>query len=90
MADEETKGSGAMVAVLAVVGLVLAGLPVAGVGAVAVLTQTEERTGTCSITDTGTLASTPTIPNGWGPLVEAAAETAGLPVSVVAAQLKQE
>lgn len=90
MADEETKGSGAMVAVLAVVGLLVAFLPMAGIGAVAVLTQTEQRTGTCSITDTGTLASTPTIPNGWGPLVDAAARTAGLPVSVVAAQLQQE
>ncbi|MBG6184672.1 murein DD-endopeptidase MepM/ murein hydrolase activator NlpD [Arthrobacter sp. CAN_A214] len=30
------------------------------------------------------------VPNGWGPLVEAAAKTAGLPASVVAAQLNQE
>ncbi|MHA7241385.1 transglycosylase SLT domain-containing protein [Arthrobacter sp. TMS1-12-1] len=30
------------------------------------------------------------VPNGWGPLVEAAAKEAGLPASVVAAQLNQE
>jgi murein DD-endopeptidase MepM/ murein hydrolase activator NlpD len=30
------------------------------------------------------------IPNGWGPLVREAAQEAGLPLSVVAAQLKQE
>lgn len=30
------------------------------------------------------------VPNGWGPLVEAAARDAGLPASIVAAQLDQE
>lgn len=35
-------------------------------------------------------ATTPSIPNGWASLVEEAAKTAGLPSSVVAAQLAQE
>lgn len=87
--DDEKKGSASLVA-LAVIIPILASLPLLGVGAVAVLTQTEEESSNCSITSTGVLAETPVIPNGWTGLVEDAAETAGLPVSVVAAQLEQE
>lgn len=92
--DEEDKRGSALLLALALIAPILAGLPLAGVGAVAVLTQTEEKPAGCSISAFGEVAGgialAPAIPNGWGGLVDAAAKTAGLPISVVAAQLKQE
>ncbi|OUM44681.1 hypothetical protein B8W73_02725 [Arthrobacter agilis] len=92
--DEEDKRGSALLLALALIVPILAGLPLVGVGAVAVVTQTEERPAGCSTSAvgevTGGIALTPVVPNGWGGLVNAAAKAAGLPVSVVAAQLKQE
>lgn len=75
----------------------LVAAPVAAVMAIVVVTasiaEDEEAQGleraSCVVADEGN-GSVPTVPNGWGPLVEEAAETAGLPSSVVAAQLAQE
>lgn len=46
----------------------------------------------CVVSNDGTTkpGAVQSVPNGWGPLVEDAAKTAGLPGSVVAAQLNQE
>ena len=64
---------------------------------VATLAEDEETTSATSCTVTAGTTDNDNgeeralnIPNGWAPLVEAAAQTAGLPVSVVAAQLAQE
>ena len=71
--------------------------PVGAVMAIVFLTtsiaEDEETQGleraSCVVADEGN-DSVPTVPNGWGPMVDEAAETAGLPSSVVAAQLAQE
>ena len=64
---------------------------------VATLAEDEEQASASSCTVTAVTTGNdsgeegaPNIPNGWAPLVEDAARTAGLPVSVVAAQLAQE
>ncbi len=93
MDEDEKRGASPLLALVILVPL-LAGLPVVGIAGAAILTQTEEKPAACIISavgeTTGGLTSSPAIPNGWGDLVDAAAKTAGLPVSVVAAQLKQE
>ncbi|MBE0010106.1 MULTISPECIES: transglycosylase SLT domain-containing protein [unclassified Arthrobacter] len=93
MDEDEKRGASPLLALVILVPL-LAGLPVVGIAGAAILMQTEEKPAGCAVSAVGETAggitSTPAIPNGWGDLVDAAAKTAGLPVSVVAAQLKQE
>ncbi|MHA7192022.1 transglycosylase SLT domain-containing protein [Arthrobacter sp. MDT2-16] len=92
--DEDDKHGASPLLALAILVPLLAVLPVVGIAGAAILTQTEEKPAACVVSavgeTVGDLTSTPAIPNGWGDLVDAAAKTAGLPVSVVAAQLKQE
>ena len=91
---EESKGGGGAVAALAVGALMLTAVPVVGVAGLAVVTQTQASANECApvtvIADEDSEDGLINVPNGWGPLVEDAAKTAGLPVSVVAAQLKAE
>ncbi|TYC96185.1 transglycosylase SLT domain-containing protein [Arthrobacter echini] len=93
MDEDEKRGASPLLALVILVPL-LAGLPVVGIAGAAILTQKEEKPAACVVSavgeTVGDVTSTPAIPNGWSDLVEGAAATAGLPVSVVAAQLKQE
>ena len=79
--------------------LLLLGLPVGMTMAltmlVATLAEDEDAAGlstSCTATAVGTneKANVVSVPNGWGPLVDAAARQAGLSASLVAAQLAQE
>lgn len=96
MEDEESHGSSTLViAVLALGGVMAMGVPVVGVAGLALVAdmQASARSGCVPATvvaDENPEDAVINVPNGWGPLVEEAAKTAGLPVSVVAAQLKQE
>ena len=92
--SEESKGGGGLVAAVTVGALLLTAVPVVGVAGLAVLTQTQASADDCApaavVSGDESEDGLINVPNGWGPLVEAAAEEAGLPVSVVAAQLKAE
>lgn len=93
MDENEKRGALPLLALVILIPL-LAGLPVMGITGAAILTQAEEKSAACVVSAVGEAAgditSIPAIPNNWGALVDAAARTAGLQVSVVAAQLKQE
>lgn len=88
VADE--KGSSAALMALLVALPLFAGGPLLAIGAMALVTDMETAAQVCSAPDDAGTGQTPLIPNGWGPLVEEAAEEAGLPVSIAAAQLEQE
>ena len=95
MDEEESNGSSGLVfAGLALVGVVAVGVPVVGVAGLALLTDMQASASECSpstvVSGEGSEDGVINVPNGWGPLVEEAAKTAGIPVSVAAAQLKQE
>ncbi|GGG67302.1 hypothetical protein GCM10011374_34440 [Kocuria dechangensis] len=95
MEEEESHGSSALVvAALAVVGVVAVGVPVAGVAGLALVADLQASAGGCTsstvVSGEGSGEGVVNVPHGWGPLVEEAAGTAGLPVSVVAAQLEAE
>ncbi|OLT13106.1 hypothetical protein BJF77_18435 [Kocuria sp. CNJ-770] len=92
MSAGSSRALGAIMALLLVFAI---GSIVALAVLVATLAEDEEQTSatSCAVTAVTTdddQERAPNIPNGWAPLVEEAAKTAGLPVSVVAAQLKQE
>ena len=92
MSAGSSRALGAIMALLLVFAI---GSIVALAVLVATLAEDEEQTSatSCAVTAVTTdddQERAPNIPNGWAPLVEEAAQTAGLPVSVVAAQLKQE
>jgi murein DD-endopeptidase MepM/ murein hydrolase activator NlpD len=77
-------------------GVVAIGVPMAGVAGFALVADMQATAGACT-PSSSTVAdgedsedAVINVPNGWGPLVVEAAKTAGLPVSVVAAQLQQE
>lgn len=90
--------SGAKTAGAAAAAVVL--VPVAAVMAITMLVTAVASTGgvgtlqieaaSCTAADDGADYAAGSIPNGWGPLVQAAAEEAGIPVSIAAAQLQQE
>ena len=95
MEEDESKGSSGLVfAALALVGVVAVGVPVVGVAGLALVSDMQASAGECTpstvVSDEGSEDGVINVPNGWGPLVEEAAKTAGIPVSVAAAQLKQE
>ncbi|MUN64666.1 transglycosylase SLT domain-containing protein [Kocuria sediminis] len=92
MSAGSPRALGALVALLLVFAI---GSIVALAVLVATLAEDDEQTSATScivtaVTTDDDQERAPNIPNGWAPLVEAAAQTAGLPVSVVAAQLQQE
>ena len=92
MSAGSPRALGAVVALLLVFAI---GSIVALAVLVATLAEDEEQASASSCTVTalsteGGEERAPNVPNGWAPLVEDAARTAGLPVSVVAAQLAQE
>ena len=95
MEEEEFKGSSGLVfAALALIGVVAVGVPVVGVAGLALVSDMQASAGGCTpatvVAGEDSEDGVINVPNGWGPLVEEAAKTAGLPVSVAAAQLKQE
>ncbi|MFC4904893.1 transglycosylase SLT domain-containing protein [Kocuria oceani] len=95
MEEEESRSSSTLaITVLALVGVVAVGAPIVSVAGIALVTDMQAAMGQCSpsavVSDEDSEDAVINVPNGWGPLVEEAAKTAGLPVSVVAAQLKQE
>ena len=96
MKDEESHGSSTLaLAVLALGGVMAIGVPVVGVAGLALVTdmQASANSGCVPATvvsDENLEDGVINVPHGWGPLVEEAAKTAGLPASVAAAQLKQE
>ena len=95
MEEDEPKGSSGLVfAALALVGVVAVGVPVVGVAGLALASGMQASAGGCTpatlVSGEDSADAVINVPNGWGPLVEEAARTAGLPVSVVAAQLQAE
>ena len=95
MEEDESKGSSGLVfAALALVGVVAVGVPVVGVAGLALVSDMQASAGGCTpstvVSGEDAEDGVINVPNGWGQLVEEAAKTAGLPVSVAAAQLKQE
>ncbi|WP_082157535.1 lytic transglycosylase domain-containing protein [Kocuria sp. SM24M-10] len=95
MEEEEFKSSSTLaITALALVGVVAVGAPLVSVAGIALVTDMQAAAGPCSpsavVSDGEAEDTVINVPNGWGPLVEEAAKTAGLPVSVVAAQLQQE
>lgn len=94
MEEESGSSSKLVIAALAVLGLVMAGAPLVGVAGVALLTDMQASASGCTtstvVAGEGSGDEATNIPNGWAPLVREAAQTAGLPVSVAAAQLQQE
>lgn len=94
MEEEESKGpSAVLISALGLVGLLAIGGPLAAVGGLSLMAESQAVTqcGASTVVSSGNTASTVVnVPNGWGPLVKEAAKTAGLPESVAAAQLKQE
>lgn len=95
MEEDESKDSSVLVfAALALVGVVAVGVPVVGVAGLALVSDMQASAGGCTpatvVSGEDSADAVINVPNGWGPLVEEAAKTAGLPVSVAAAQLKQE
>lgn len=86
----EDKGSSApWIALFFALPLVAVG-PIVAIGAMGTVSDMETAGQVCSSGNTSGTGQTPSIPNGWGELVAAAAETASLPVSIAAAQLQQE
>ena len=93
--EEESKGSSALaIAALALIGVAVVGVPVVGVAGLALVADMQASASGCTpstvVSDEESEDGVINVPNGWGSLVEEAARTAGLPVSVVAAQLQAE
>jgi murein DD-endopeptidase MepM/ murein hydrolase activator NlpD len=93
--EEKSHGSSALVvAALVLIGVVAVGVPVVSVAGLALVADLQASAGECTPSpmapDEESADGVINVPNGWGPLVAEAARTAGLPVSVVAAQLKAE
>jgi murein DD-endopeptidase MepM/ murein hydrolase activator NlpD len=92
MAGGKAIGCGLAALTVLPLGAVLAvTLVVAGIAEDEEASQLEQASCVVSEDDaTAAPGAVQAVPNGWGPLIEAAAKEAGLPASVVAAQLNQE
>ena len=94
MEEKESKNSSTLAIVaLAVVGVIAVGAPLVSVAGIALVTDIQAAAGQCSpsavVSDGDSEDTVINVPNGWAPLVEEAAKTAGIPASVAAAQLRQ-
>ena len=82
MEEEESRSSSTLaITVLALVGVVAVGAPIVSVAGIALVTDMQAAMGQCSpsavVSDEDSEDAVINVPNGWGPLVEEAAKTAG-------------
>ena len=86
MEEKESKNSSTLAIVaLAVVGVIAVGAPLVSVAGIALVTDIQAAAGQCSpsavVSDGDSEDTLINVPNGWAPLVEEAAKTAGPPSS---------
>lgn len=91
MSDDEQKSRGGLWVTVGGAAMLVACVPMVAVSCMGVMQQSQQQQATSSCTVTaGGDGQAQNVPNGWGPLVDAAAEEAGLPAELIAAQIAQE